>query len=161
MLMAAKLTRLTHKIAIQLYTTARHWTMYLPTWIQFTPSYSVYLRAILILSYHLYLGLTNVFFPSCIPSNFLYALLISHACYMPAHVILDLTTLRISSEMYKLWSSSSCKFHYYPPPFLGIRGCIQKFPGWVDKEVYNKHSLRSNRKVMVLTLTRLTHKIAI
>jgi hypothetical protein len=30
-----------------------------------------------------------------------------------------------------------------------IRGCIQKFPDWIDKEIYaynNKHSLRSNTK---------------
>jgi hypothetical protein len=31
--------------------------------------------------------------------------------------------------------------------FTHLRGCIQKFPDWVDKEIYaynNKHSLRSN-----------------
>jgi hypothetical protein len=30
-----------------------------------------------------------------------------------------------------------------------IGGCIQKFPNWVDNEIYaynNKHSLRSNTK---------------
>jgi hypothetical protein len=30
-----------------------------------------------------------------------------------------------------------------------IQGCIQKFPDWVDNEIYaynNKHSLRSNTK---------------
>jgi hypothetical protein len=30
-----------------------------------------------------------------------------------------------------------------------VRRCIQKFPDWVDKEIYaynNKHSLRSNTK---------------
>jgi hypothetical protein len=29
-----------------------------------------------------------------------------------------------------------------------MRGCIQKFPDWVDNEIYayNKHSLRSNTK---------------
>jgi hypothetical protein len=30
-----------------------------------------------------------------------------------------------------------------------VRGCIQKFPDWVDNEIYaynNKHSLRSNIK---------------
>jgi hypothetical protein len=32
---------------------------------------------------------------------------------------------------------------------LAIRGCNQKFPDWVDNEIYaynNKHSLRSNTK---------------
>jgi hypothetical protein len=31
----------------------------------------------------------------------------------------------------------------------GVRGCIKKFPDWVDNEIYaynNKHSLRSNTK---------------
>jgi hypothetical protein len=33
--------------------------------------------------------------------------------------------------------------------FPYLRGCIQKFPDWVDNEIYaynNKHSLRSNTK---------------
>jgi hypothetical protein len=33
--------------------------------------------------------------------------------------------------------------------FHALRGCIQKFPDWVDNEIYayyNKHSLRSNTK---------------
>jgi hypothetical protein len=40
-----------------------------------------------------------------------------------------------------------------------IRGCIQTFPDWVDKEIYanNKHSLRSNTK----GYGDKTHKIAI
>jgi hypothetical protein len=25
-----------------------------------------------------------------------------------------------------------------------VRGCIQKFPDWLDNEINNKHSLRSN-----------------
>jgi len=32
---------------------------------------------------------------------------------------------------------------------IDLRGCIHKFPDWVDKEIYaykNKHSLRSNTK---------------
>jgi hypothetical protein len=32
---------------------------------------------------------------------------------------------------------------------LILQGCIQKFPDWVDNEIYvynNKHSLRSNTK---------------
>jgi hypothetical protein len=27
-----------------------------------------------------------------------------------------------------------------------VRGCIQKFPDWVDNEINNKHSLRSKTK---------------
>jgi hypothetical protein len=35
------------------------------------------------------------------------------------------------------------------PQYTYIGGCIQKFPDWVDNEIYaynNKHSLRSNTK---------------
>jgi hypothetical protein len=49
-------------------------------------------------------------------------------------------------------------------PSCRIRGCIQKFPDWVDKEIYaynNKHSLKSNTKGYGGKLTRLTHKIVI
>jgi hypothetical protein len=44
---------------------------------------------------------------------------------------------------------------------LKLRGCIQKFPDWVDKENNNKHSLRSNINGYGGKLTRLPHKIAI
>jgi hypothetical protein len=55
-------------------------------------------------------------------------------------------------------ASKQCKH-----AFEMIRGCDQKFPVWVDNEIYaynNKHSLRSNTKDYA-KLTRLTHKIAI
>jgi hypothetical protein len=45
------------------------------------------------------------------------------------------------------YSSSSSASN--PPPPIRLRGCIQKFPDWVDNEIYaynNKHSLRSNTK---------------
>jgi hypothetical protein len=42
-----------------------------------------------------------------------------------------------------------------------VRGCIQKFPDWVINNNNNKHSLRSNTRVMATKLTRLTHKIAL
>jgi hypothetical protein len=45
-----------------------------------------------------------------------------------------------------------------------LRGRIQKFPDWVDNEIYsysNKHSLRSNTKGYGVKITRLIHKIAI
>jgi hypothetical protein len=34
----------------------------------------------------------------------------------------------------------------FPTSYSNIRGCIQKFPDWVDKAYNNKHSLRSNIK---------------
>jgi hypothetical protein len=44
-----------------------------------------------------------------------------------------------------------------------IRGCIQKFPDWVDNEVNDNNSkhLRSITRVMVAKLSRLTHKIVV
>jgi hypothetical protein len=35
------------------------------------------------------------------------------------------------------------------PAQFSVRGCIQKFPDWIDNEIYaynNKQSLRSNTK---------------
>jgi hypothetical protein len=44
-----------------------------------------------------------------------------------------------------------------------IRGCIQKFPDWVDSEINNNNNTRreATQRVMEAKLTRLTHKIAI
>jgi hypothetical protein len=44
------------------------------------------------------------------------------------------------------------------------RGCIQKFPDRIYNEVYaynNKHSFRSNKRIMKAKFTRLTHEIAL
>jgi hypothetical protein len=45
---------------------------------------------------------------------------------------------------------------------VDIRGCIQKFPDWVDNEI-NKINTRweATQRIMVPKLTRLIHKIAI
>jgi len=43
-----------------------------------------------------------------------------------------------------------------------VRGCNQKSPDWVDKEINNnQHSLRSNTKGYGGKTHRMTHKIAI
>jgi hypothetical protein len=44
-----------------------------------------------------------------------------------------------------------------------VRGCIQKFPDWVDNEINNKINTRweATQRVMATKLTGLTHKIAI
>jgi hypothetical protein len=43
-----------------------------------------------------------------------------------------------------------------------IRGCIQKFPDWVDNEVTTINTRwEATQRVMAAELTRLTHKIAI
>jgi hypothetical protein len=44
----------------------------------------------------------------------------------------------------------------------GERGCIQKFPDWVDNEITTINTRwEATRRVMAAKLTRLTHKIAI
>jgi hypothetical protein len=42
-----------------------------------------------------------------------------------------------------------------------IRGCIQKFPDWVDNEITINTPWEATQRVMAAKLTRLTHKIAI
>jgi len=53
----------------------------------------------------------------------------------------------------KMWHCKECCM-------IVIRGYIQKFPDWVDNEIYtynNEHSLRSNTKGYGGKFTRLTH----
>jgi hypothetical protein len=45
--------------------------------------------------------------------------------------------------------------------FTFIRGCIQKFPDWVDNEITIINTREATQRVMAAKLTRLTHKIAI
>jgi len=48
------------------------------------------------------------------------------------------------------------------PFWQDIRGCIQKFPDWVDNEIYAYNTRwEATQRVMAAKLTRLTHKIAI
>jgi hypothetical protein len=64
------------------------------------------LRSILILTIHIHLGLPRGLFPSCFPTNILYAFLfypIRVTCLV-YHILLDLINLIIFGEVDKLWS---------------------------------------------------------
>jgi len=53
--------------------------------------------------------------------------------------------------------------HWDIPSETSVRGCIQKFPDWVDNEIYAYFSyylLRSNTKDYGGKPTRLTHEMA-
>jgi len=70
-------------------------------------------------------------------------------------------TLRYLPWTRGVFSKQHPRTRYTRTYYLNIRGCIQKFPDWVDNERNNKHSFRSNTKGYGGKLARLTHKIAI
>jgi hypothetical protein len=65
------------------FTKASHLSLPWVTCIQSTPFHPISLRSILMLYFHLRLGLPSGLFLSCFPTKILYALLISHVCYIP------------------------------------------------------------------------------
>jgi hypothetical protein len=73
----------------------------------------VSLRFILMLSSHLRLGLPSGLLPSGLPNKTL-----MRATCPAHHILLDLITLTILGEEYRLWSSSWCSFFHGPSSSL-------------------------------------------
>ena len=97
-------------------TSARHLSLSWASSIQSIPPLPTSWRHILILSYHLCLGL----FPSGFPTKTLHTPLPIHSC--PAHLILlDMITPTIVGDEYRSLSSSSCSFLHsiLTPSLLG------------------------------------------
>ena len=84
--------------------------------IQSIPPHPTSWRSILILSFHLRLGLPSGFFPSGFPTKTLYTLLLCLICATcPVHLIpLDFIAWTILGEQYMSLSSSLCSFLHSP-----------------------------------------------
>jgi hypothetical protein len=108
---------------ITVYTRSRLWSLSWARCIQFTPSSPIFRRSILILSFHLHLGLPSGLFPSGYPTTILYTFLISftRATWSARFIILDLITLITFGKAYKLWSSPLCSI-LQPPVTSSLLG---------------------------------------
>jgi hypothetical protein len=97
---------------ITMFTRAIRLSLFWAISIKTIPPYLISLRYILVLSIHLRLCLPGGLFPYGFPTNIQYAFLsapIHATCSVPL-ILIDLITLIIHSEEYKLWSSSLCSF---------------------------------------------------
>jgi hypothetical protein len=84
--------------------------------IQSIPTHQTFWRCILILPYHLRLGLPRGLFPAGFPTKTLYTPLLSpiRATCPTYLILLDFVTRTILGEEYRSWSSSLCSFLHSP-----------------------------------------------
>jgi hypothetical protein len=84
--------------------------------IQATPCHPISQGYILTLPSHLRLGLLTGLFPSCFPTKILYAFLTSpmRATFIAHLILLDLITIIIFGQAYKICNSSLCSFLQHP-----------------------------------------------
>jgi hypothetical protein len=108
---------------ITVFTTARHCSLSWVRWNLVHIFQTIFLRSILILSYHLRLGFPSGHFHSAFPTKILYVFFISpiRATWASHLIHLDLITLIIFGEAYTLWSSSLCSL-LQPPVTSSLLG---------------------------------------
>ena len=97
---------------ITAFTNSRHLSLFWTNSIHSMPQHPTSWRSVLILSFHLHLGLPSRLFLSGFPSKTLYNTLLSPiSATCPAHLILlDFFTRNILGEQYKSLSYSLCTF---------------------------------------------------
>ena len=96
------------RLFVTVITTSCHFSLYRALWVQFTHCYSIYLKPILILSFHLCLGLPSHLFPSGFPTKSLYTNMFSsiRATCPTQPILLDLITRITFDDQYRSRSSS-------------------------------------------------------